>query len=69
MNIILEFDDKEQALDAMNGSKYREQIDEIWMKVFRPSYKHGYGDELLDSEQAGEVIERLARIYREVVAD
>ena len=76
MKVILEFDgneDKEAIEDAMNGSKYKDQIDEIWQRCFRPAYKHLYNNqrinELLEGEHSDafyEVIDYLAKIYSDI---
>lgn len=69
MKIKFEFDDheKEQAQDAFNGTQYKETLNEIWEKLFRPNNKHGYGDEILDAEHAYLVIERLAEKYSDII--
>jgi len=44
MKAILEFDipdEKEQHIDAVNGSKYKGQIDSLYNDVFRPILKYG----------------------------
>jgi len=59
--------------DAMNGWRYKNQIDEIWNTVFRPYYKHGYSDQelnkLLSSPEGGIIIDKLAELYRQVIND
>ena len=70
MKARLEFDlpEDELAFDlAANGAKYKYTLDDVWERVFRPNNKHGYNDELLDSEEAYDIIEKLIAIYLEVV--
>lgn len=73
--IILEFDDKEEALDAMNGTKYLCQIEEIWDECFRPCFKHGYEPRIeamieeCGRDNAHDLIEAIAEIYLEVVKE
>ena len=74
MKAILEFDlddvDDRQAFDdAVNGTKYKIQIDEIWERLFRPSYKHGYDNELLNKGESYQVIDTLARMYQEITQE
>lgn len=66
---IVEFHDEEELTTALNGWKYEGMIEEIWQKCFRPARKHGYGDELLDSDQGREVIEKLIKIYIEITKE
>lgn len=37
-------DSQEEVDDAMNGSKYKDMLDEMWQQLFRPRHKHGYAD-------------------------
>lgn len=66
-------EEKEDFNDAMNGWKHRYQVEQIWEKVFRPYYKHGYRDEelnkLLSSDEGGIIINKLAELYRQVIND
>lgn len=73
---ILEFDLPEETEyfdDARKGSTYKYQVDEIWLKVFRPAFKHGYNDAelnaLLETEDGFKIVEKLADLYREVIKD
>jgi len=68
--ITMEFnlpEEQQQFDDALNGTKYCIQLEEIWNKVFRPSRKHGYNNPILDTEEACAVIEELINIYNEVI--
>jgi len=67
--ITIEYDNVEDADLALNAWKYKEAVEEIWEKCFRKNNKHGYNDELLDSEQAYEVIEKIAEIYLDITRD
>lgn len=49
-------------------------IDEMWQRMLRPAFKHGYNDiklnELMEkSDEVCEAIEKLSEIYREVLND
>ena len=44
MKIILEYDNQDEAIPALNGWKLQAAIDEVGNEVFRPARKHGYGD-------------------------
>lgn len=42
---ILEFnlpEEQEEFNDAAKGGAYKYTIEDIWQKVFRPAFKHGY---------------------------
>jgi hypothetical protein len=76
MKVTLEFCPYEDsdALDAaLNGAKYKSQLDEIWQEVFRPYRKHGYVQKNLQEcieanpEVAETIIEGLIEIYQGVV--
>jgi hypothetical protein len=72
--LIFELPEEQEAFDdAVNGTKYKDQIEEIWQRVFRPAYKHGYSherlNELANSEEGYELIGLLADIYRDIVND
>lgn len=67
--ITIEYSDRDEALLALNAWKYKNCIDEIWEKVFRPNRKHKFSNELLDSEQAHEVIEELIKIYQKTIEE
>lgn len=66
-------EEQDDFKDAMNGWRYRNQVEEIWNKVFRPYYKHGYSDQelnkLLSSPEGGIIIDKLAELYIEVIND
>lgn len=76
MKAKLEFDlndyesnDREEFKHAVNGHKYRMVLDEVWQQCFRPNYKHGYRDEALNTEEAHEIIDKLAEIYKQLLED
>lgn len=76
MKAILEFnlpEEREEHEDALNGVKYKCQLDEIWDKVWRPYLKHGYSNsrinELLQKEECEELFNLLMNLYREQVDD
>lgn len=72
MKAKLEFnlpEDQEEFKHACNGFMYKETIDEIWNKCFRKNNKNGYGNKLLDSEQAYDIIDEIAKIYLEIIEE
>jgi hypothetical protein len=84
MKVILEFNSFEEAEElenALNGGKYRSQLEEIWNNVWRPFWKHGYANErineLLASNDDGtpkypevhELFDYLEARYKETVND
>jgi len=71
MKVTMSFNDDEQedARVALNGHKYKECVEEIWEQCFRKAFKHGYGIELLDSNVAYPIIDKLSEIYHEVIAE
>lgn len=73
MKTILEFnlpEEKEDLQDALNGTKHKHMFAEIWQKMFRPYYKHGFSSENLNNalqEKAGQIVfEELESIYKEI---
>lgn len=74
MKAILEFslpEEQEEHDDALNGTKYKCQLGEVWDKVFRPRHKHGYNNSILDTfmeTNGGQVVmDELEQLYREVL--
>ena len=66
---ILCFDSFEEAKIAMNGTNYLVALEEVWERVFRPNFKHGYSNEILDNKDAYPVIEELSKIFNEILED
>lgn len=66
-------EEREEYEDAINGTKYKIQIDDTWNALFRPYYKHGYSDpeinELLEKEDAVKLFEKLVELYRNLSAE
>lgn len=62
-------EEKEELRDAMKGIDYHLALCEIHNKIFRPSWKHGYDDDNLDSEEAEIVIEKLHEIFCQILED
>lgn len=76
MKVHLSFSLPEESEDheaAINGMKYKLALDEVWEKVFRPAYKHGYNNQelnrLAQSKNGQRLIELLGEIYIEVKND
>jgi len=63
------YEDREELADALNGTKNAAKLEDIWEECFRKNNKHGYGNPILDSDEAYEVIEALKEIYLEIVND
>lgn len=36
------YEDQEELKDALAGTKYAGQLEDIWSQCFRPAIKHGY---------------------------
>lgn len=73
MKAKLEFDlpeEREEHEDALKGTKYRSQLDDIWDKMFRPRHKHGYNDEkinaIVQSPEGEKLMDYLEEIYKEI---
>ena len=75
-------EDREEFDNAINGSKHKDMIDDIWNLIFRPYQKYGYNspriNELLgfDAEiptesqrDCLELLHRLEAIYRDITND
>lgn len=71
MKVTLEFDDdeREEADMAFNGAKAHYKLEEIWQKCFRPNNKHGYGNKILDTDAAYEIIEELIKLHEYATLD
>ena len=74
MKAKLEFDlsdpiEEKEFRDAINGTKYKLALEEIWTECFRPLFKHGYNDSKIDEGYpiVQEAIERLSEKYNEVI--
>jgi len=75
MKATLEFnlpEEQEEFEMAQRASEYKDTLEQIWLRVFRPYQKHGYENEelnkLIESEpKVGLAIEMLTEIYREVL--
>jgi len=67
MKAILEFnlpEEKEDHLDALNGSRYKCQIDTLYNEVFRPHIK--YGQPLTPNVDKEIEYEVLSAIWKQV---
>ena len=80
MRATLEFDlddpfDLEEHNMALNGSKYKGQIDDIWNMCFRPANKHGYPDKGINDllEKLGDdgykLIDKLGELYQDIIRE
>jgi len=85
--VILEFDScsEHEELDAaLNGGKYKNQVDDIWQQLFRPRWKHTYVNGRLNfllgldreeeemtqaQKDCNEVMDMLEALYREIKND
>ena len=87
MKLILKFDgyeERDEFNDAVNGGKYKSQVEEIWQCLFRGRHKHGYNDDLINQllgihnaddadtpEQiaCNALMDRLELLYHDIVKD
>jgi hypothetical protein len=64
-------EESEEHLDALNGTKYKYQLDEVWNKVFRPRHKHGYNNialnEFIETDSGQLIMDELEKLYREAI--
>ena len=85
MKALIEFDlyeDTQAFEDFLNSRDSSDKADDVWDKVFRPNFKHGYHREINDIikkcgktiDEDGEeryngteLIEKLSEIYLEIV--
>jgi hypothetical protein len=44
-------------------------LNDIVMQLFRPHWKHGYNDEVLDSPEASKAIERLEEMFYKLLEE
>ena len=72
--IFSEFNLPEEQQDfeeALNGSKYKNYLDDIWNNLFRSRHKHGYSNqrinELLEDPKCEELMDLLENIYKDVL--
>ena len=66
---IDDYDDKDMYNCAVKGQHYRDQIEEIYQRVFRPNRKHGYDNPILDDDKAYDIIEELFQLYQSVIQE
>lgn len=76
MKAILEFnlderEDINRHRTAVQAEDMRYVLDEVWEQLFRPNNKHGYNshNEILNSEEAYEIIEEMQKIYINILED
>ncbi len=77
----LDFEERQDVLLMLKARDMHIALDEIWNKVFRPSFKHGYSDEKLNNlieacgedekgySNANELIWRLGELYNEIIRE
>jgi hypothetical protein len=78
------YEEQEELDCALNGVKYKNQVDEMWQKLFRPRNKHGYNNQRLNEllclcsdsieetqsqKDCNELMDLLEELYREVLND
>lgn len=70
------FDDRDDARLLLDAHRYKAALEDMWEKIFRPYYKHGYMDpdlnklteDLKEDEHGKDVIDYLSDLYREVLS-
>ncbi len=64
-------EEQEEFKDAVEGTKYKVKLEDIWNELFRPYYKHGYADAeiqtIVESKNGSKLMEYLIKKYNEVV--
>jgi len=61
--------------DAVNGTKYSIQLDDVWDECFRPNFKHGYNEQIekiiakCGNDNAYNLIEELSKIYTTITKE
>ena len=73
MKAILEFnlpEELEEYSDAIKGYAYREAFEQVWEQIFRPRYKHGHKNEVINAilldDKAQALMDYLEEIYLEI---
>lgn len=61
--VTITFKDPNEARLALKVRDFVNFNDGVWQHVWRPNNKHGYGNKILDSEEAYNIIEELMEIY------
>lgn len=74
MKAVLEFnlpEEKEEHNLALNGLKYKNQLDDIWQILFRPRHKYGYNDKeidkLINSKNGEKIMDFLEQQYINII--
>jgi hypothetical protein len=66
-------EEQEEFQTAIDGWKYKNAMEEVWQRVFRPFFKHGYSNaeiqSLSETEAGSRLIEALAEIYQDVARE
>jgi len=69
-------EEKENLQMALDAWQYKHALEEVWNKVFRPMFKHGYSDEAVNKaiakcgdNAAFELVEALASLYNKETED
>ena len=65
-------EEREELETAQNGWKYESQVGEIWDRLFRPYYKHGYGkeiDNILLDPNARKLLKYLEEQYKDIIKE
>lgn len=72
----IKFDLPEEREDlelALNAWKYKNAIDEVWNNVWRPYYKHGYNNEvlnkLLEDKHCQALFDLLVKEYQRTIKE
>lgn len=65
---------REEARDYLKAFDYKDALEDMWNRIFRPRHKHGYGDQeineiLGNSEECNKVIDYLEEIYHKILED
>ena len=67
-------EETEEFNAAVNGKKYKDQVEAVWSQLFRPRYKHGYANPVInlllsgesDEDPCNKLMTELEKLYREI---
>ena len=80
--IVINCDTREDAIVYTKAYQYKEAMEEVWQRLFRPRHKHGYNvkkiNDLLklyeesvqgEADPCNDLMDELEKIYHEIMGD